>query len=240
MSTRRKILVIEDTTEIRELVELHFRDQGYDVQSSGDGEYGLKLATANKYDLIILDLMLPSLDGLQICSRLRALNTYTPILMLTAKTTEFDRVVGLEVGADDYLTKPFSVHELLARAKAIFRRCDAMAVDHSQRPQSLDFGALKINLDNHSVECGGVPVDLTTKEFNLLVHFAMAPGRVYSRNQILDQVWGLHYAGYEHTVNSHINRLRAKIERDPSRPQYVLTVRGVGYKFSNTFANETI
>ena len=236
--TGRKILIIEDTVEIRELIELHLRDQGYDVQSSGDGDHGLKLAKANSYDLIVLDLMLPSLDGLQVCSRLRAQHEYTPILMLTAKTTELDRVVGLEMGADDYLTKPFSVHELLARAKAIFRRCDALAIAQTQRPKSLDFGELSINLESRMVLRDGLPVDLTSKEFNLLVHFASAPGRVYSRNQILDQVWGHHYAGYEHTVNSHINRLRAKIERDPSHPRYILTVRGAGYKFGSEYATE--
>ena len=233
MSIDRNVLVIEDNAEISELVSLHLRDMGCNVQCAGDGETGLTLATDATFDLIILDLMLPSLDGLEVCSRLRARPGYVPILMLTAKSTEIDRVVGLELGADDYLTKPFSIHELLARTKAIFRRCDALSVSRAKAAKTLRIGDMEINLESRTVVCREQPIDLTAKEFDLLVYFATSPGRVHTRQMLLDQVWGYRHAGYEHTVNSHINRLRAKIEADPSHPRYVLTVWGVGYKFND-------
>lgn len=232
MSIDRNVLVIEDNREISDLVSLHLCDMGCNVRHAGDGETGLKLAADEDFDLIILDLMLPTIDGLQVCSQLRARSDYVPILMLTAKSTEVDRVVGLELGADDYLTKPFSIHELLARTKAIFRRCDALSVSRTKASHMLRMDDMDINLENRTVICRGRPVDLTAKEFDLLVYFAESPGRVHSRKQLLDQVWGYRYIGYEHTVNSHINRLRAKIEQDPSQPHYVLTVWGVGYKFN--------
>jgi DNA-binding response OmpR family regulator len=193
------------------------------------------LALRNRYDLVILDLMLPGMDGLEICRRLRARSNYVPILMLTAKSTELDRVVGLEIGADDYLTKPFSIRELQARVKALFRRLDAM----SQRADPGDNGVvrlerLEIDSGKRSVTLDGRTVALTAKEFDLLLQFARHPGRVYTRTQLLDLVWGYSYDGYEHTVNSHINRLRAKMEDNPAKPRYILTVWGVGYKFADT------
>ncbi len=177
--------------------------------------------------------MLPGMDGLEICKRLRAGADYLPILMTTSKASELDRVLGLELGADDYLTKPFSVGELVARVKAIFRRVDAMAAAAAKPPPAaLSAGELSIDLSRRVVTLAGRPVELTAKEFDLLAHFAAHPGRVFNRAQLLDKVWGYSNIGYEHTVNSHINRLRAKIEQDPAKPRYILTVWSVGYKFA--------
>lgn len=229
----RKILVIEDEKDIAHLVELHLRDLGCDVTLAHDGRVGLELALAQQFDLIVLDLMIPGLDGLEVCRSLRARPAYIPILMLTAKSTELDRVLGLEVGADDYLTKPFSIRELIARVKALFRRVDALAARNAgDEQQVLHIGDLVIDVDRRKVTLRGKPVELTAKEFALLLQFARHPGKVYTRSQLLDQVWNYSHDGYEHTVNSHINRLRAKIEHDPAHPDYILTVWGVGYKFA--------
>jgi len=229
----RKILVIEDEKDIAHLVELHLRDLGCDVTLAHDGRVGLDLALAQQFDLIVLDLMIPGLDGLEVCRSLRARPAYVPILMLTAKSTELDRVLGLEVGADDYLTKPFSIRELIARVKALFRRVDALAAQNAgDEQQVLHVGDLVIDVDRRKVTLRGKPVELTAKEFALLLQFARHPGKVYTRSQLLDQVWNYSHDGYEHTVNSHINRLRAKIEHDPTHPDYILTVWGVGYKFA--------
>jgi len=193
------------------------------------------LAPRNRYDLVILDLMLPGTDGLEICRRLRTQLNYVPILMLTAKSTELDRVVGLEIGADDYLAKPFSIRELQARVRALFRRIDAMSqqADHDGIGV-LRLDKLEIDSEKRSVILDGKNITLTAKEFDLLLQFARHPGRVYTRTQLLDLVWGCSYGGYEHTVNSHINRLRAKMEDNPAKPRYILTVWGVGFKFTDT------
>jgi len=230
----RRVLIIEDNHDIAELVRLHLRDCEAEADVEHSGTTGLARARARDYDLIILDLMLPGLDGLEICRRLRERRAYTPILMLTARTGEADRVVGLEMGADDYLTKPFSIRELVARVRAIFRRVDALggAAGNGDRGR-LESGGLYMDRDRHSATLGGRQLELTAREFELLWHFASHPGRVYRREQLLDQVWGAGYEGYEHTVNSHINRLRVKLEDDPARPQYILTVWGVGYKFND-------
>ena len=230
----RNVLVIEDSPDIADLVSLHLKDLDCDVELAADGNRGLDRALAGHYDLIILDLMLPGIEGLELCRRLRAEADYTPILMLTAKSSEVDRVVGLEMGADDYLTKPFSIRELLARVKAIFRRAEVFGKGETEAPARVTVGDLAIDVDKRAVTVAGVPADLTAKEFDLLLRFAGHPGRVYSRQQLLDLVWSYGHAGYEHTVNSHINRLRGKIERDPANPEYVLTVWGVGYKFAES------
>ena len=180
--------------------------------------------------------MLPGLDGLEVCKGLRAEPGYVPILMLTAKSSELDRVLGLEVGADDYLTKPFSIPELLARIKALLRRVDALQTRAVQQNDALKFNTLTIDNDKRQVFVGPREVSLTAREFDLLLHFAHHPGRVYTRTQLLDQVWGYTHESYEHTVNSHINRLRAKIEADPAQPEHILTVWGVGYKFGEASA----
>ena len=193
-------------------------------------------AWANNYDLIILDLMLPGESGLDICRRLRARADYTPILMLTARSSELDRVLGLEFGADDYLTKPFSVLELQARVKAIFRRVKAVTNGGMNSNTVVRAGHMMIDADKRSVFLRGREVDLTAKEFDLLLHLAQNPGRAYTRQQLLDFVWGYNHSGYQHTVNSHINRLRGKIEADPVNPLYIRTVWGVGYKFAEVAA----
>ena len=179
--------------------------------------------------------MLPDTDGLSLCRQMRSQAEYVAILMLTAKSTEVDRVVGLEVGADDYLTKPFSLPELLARIKALFRRMEALESrsEVTDEQEVIEREGLAIDVSRRTVSIDGSVVDLTAREFDLLLFFARHPGRVFSRVQLLDQVWGYNHDGYEHTVNSHINRLRAKIESNPADPRYVLTVWGVGYKFSD-------
>ena len=185
--------------------------------------------------MLVLDLMMPRVDGLEVCKALRAQGRDTPILMLTAKSTELDRVLGLELGADDYLTKPFSMAELLARVKALLRRADLMQQARQAQDDDVDRvlsnGQLEIHPAKRRVIVRGNEVELTALEFDLLLHFASHPGRVFSRSQLLDAVWGYTHDGYEHTVTTHINRLRAKLEADPMRPAYVLTVRGAGYKF---------
>lgn len=227
-----RILVIEDDQDIASLVAMHLRDHGAEVDVRHDGKEGLNKALSGHYDLVILDLMLPGMDGLEVCRNIRNMESYTPILMLTARSTEMDRVLGLEIGADDYLSKPFSVRELVARTKAICRRMDAMEKEKTGERQFMQAGDLTVDLQGHSVLLAETPLDLTAREFDLLWHFICHPGQVFSRSQLLDAVWGYSHDGYEHTVNSHINRLRAKLETDPSRPDYIITVWGVGYKFT--------
>jgi len=229
----RRILVIEDNKDLARLLEIHLRDLSYDVDLAFDGDDGLSKAESKDYDMIILDLMLPGLDGLEICRRIRTKPVYTPILILTSKSTELDRVLGLEMGADDYVTKPFSIRELMARVKAIFRRIDGLKSDHrGDKEVVIRFRDLVVDPEKRNVRLKGMAIDLTAKEFDLLLHFAQHAGRVFTRAQLLDEVWGYGHDGYEHTVNSHINRLRAKIEKNPAQPEYILTVWGVGYKFA--------
>lgn len=229
----RHILVIEDNKELANLLEIHLRDLAYEVDLAFEGDKGLAKAESKPYDLIILDLMLPGLDGLEVCRRLRSKPVYTPILMLTAKSSELDRVLGLEMGADDYVIKPFSIRELLARVKAIFRRIDELQNSQQRDSQAIiRAGDLEIDPVKRKVILKDQIIDLTAKEFDLLLHFARHPGRPFTRSQLLDDVWGYGHDGYEHTVNSHINRLRTKIEDDLAKPRYILTVWGVGYKFA--------
>ncbi len=229
----RRVLIVEDNRDLADLVSVHLEDLGCEVRLATDGLTGFKHAQASQFDLIILDLMLPGMQGLEICQRLRAQERYTPILMLTAKSAEVDRVVGLEIGADDYITKPFSMPELMARVKAIFRRIEELGKAQREPSEAITTGDLVIDVGKHAVTAASEPVDLTAKEFALLVHFAKNPGQVYTRSQLLDLVWGYSHVGYEHTVNSHINRLRSKIEREPTKPRHILTVWGVGYKFND-------
>ena len=225
------ILVAEDQADIRDLLVMNLRGAGYDVAAVADGAAALASQAEQRSDLLILDLMMPALDGLEVCKALRARGHGTPILMLTAKSTELDRVLGLELGADDYLTKPFSLAELLARVKALLRRAEMQrAAPDAAQPRVLRNGSLEIEPAKRLVRHGGAPVDFTALEFDLLLHFAQHPGHVFSRAQLLDAVWGYSHDGYEHTVTTHINRLRNKLEADPMRPQLILTVRGAGYK----------
>jgi DNA-binding response OmpR family regulator len=230
------VLVVEDDRDIANLLELHLGDLGCRVTVARDGNSGLQEVRSRKFDLIILDLMLPGIEGLELCRRIRERTEpgrYTPILMVTAKSSELDRVVGLEVGADDYLAKPFSIRELIARVKAIFRRVEAMAASGGRSSGLLAVGELSIDEEKRKVTLSGRDVALTAKEFDLLLHFVRNPGRVYTRTQLLDSVWGYGHDSYQHTVNSHINRLRAKIEKEPGKPTLIQTVWGVGYKFAD-------
>jgi DNA-binding response OmpR family regulator len=226
------ILVAEDQADIRELLVMNLRSAGYEVGAVADGAAALARQIEQPADLLVLDLMMPGLDGLEVTKALRARGRSTPILMLTAKSTELDRVLGLELGADDYLTKPFSLAELLARVKALLRRADLLRVAQAatSEPRVLKNGALEILPAKRQARIAGKSLDFTALEFDLLLHFASHPGHVFSRGQLLNAVWGYTHDGYEHTVTTHINRLRAKLEADPERPELILTVRGAGYK----------
>jgi DNA-binding response OmpR family regulator len=229
----KHILVIEDNVDIANLIKVNLRSKNMQVDHAADGKSGLDMALSRGYQLVILDLMLPGMDGMDVCRMLRNKKIYTPVLMLTARTSELDRVLGLEAGADDYLTKPFSVPELVARVNAIIRRSEQyQSVPDSKTPKRMSFGSLSVDPESRQVLVDGNNIELTAKEFDLLWHFASHPGRVYTREQLLSKVWGYGHSGYEHTVNSHINRLRSKIENDPANPRYVITVWGVGYKFN--------
>lgn len=227
-----QILVAEDQADIRDLIVLNLQQAGHAVTAVADGAAALAHELQRASDLLILDLMMPGLDGLEVCKALRARGRATPILMLTAKSTELDRVLGLELGADDYLTKPFSMAELLARVKALLRRAELLraAAAAPADDQPVVNGELRIWPTRREARLAGQALDFTALEFDLLLHFAQHPGRVFSRTQLLDAVWGYSHEGYEHTVTTHINRLRAKLERDPMSPVFILTVRGAGYK----------
>lgn len=231
----KKVLVVEDDRDIVDLLAIHLKDMNCELDKAYEGNEGLKKGLNGTYDLIILDLMLPNKDGLEICRQLRAKDVFTPILMLTAKAEEIDKVLGLEFGADDYMTKPFSVREFVARVKAIFRRTE-MSQNKKNILESNDlimqFGNLTIDLDKRKVSIQEQRIDLSPKEFDLLNLLASKPGKSYSRMQILNLVWGYDFDGYEHTVNSHINRLRGKIEPDIQKPTFILTSWGIGYRFN--------
>ena len=227
----KQILVIEDDPDIGEMLSINLKDEGYLVEVATDGAEGLNRLKTRSYDLLVLDLLLPGVDGLEICRQMRNLETYQPIIIISAKASETQRILGLELGADDYLTKPFSVPELVARIRALFRRIAAMQGQIQGHAGAISVGELMIDPLAHQVMLADAVIALTAKEFELLLFFARNPGKVFTRIALLDQVWGYSHDGYEHTVNSHINRLRAKIERDPANPEYIQTVWGVGYKF---------
>lgn len=229
---KRRILVVEDDADIAEILRLNLADEGYAVDWAADGESGLARLAATGCDAVILDIMLPGIDGLEVCRRVRAMPRYTPIIIISARSGESQRILGLELGADDYVTKPFSVQELVARVRALFRRVDALGHTARQEAGQLQTGVLAIDPVARRVRCMGAEVELTAREFDLLFFFARHPGRVFSRMDLLNQVWGYSHEGYEHTVNTHINRLRGKIEADPAKPELIRTVWGVGYKFT--------
>ena len=233
MCENNKILIIEDDIKIVNLLDIHLVDMGFELEKAMTGPDGLEKALHNQFCLIILDLMLPEMDGIEVCRRIREQNKFTPILMLTAKSEEFDKVLGLEIGADDYITKPFSIREFITRVKAILRRIeiDTKKMNEDEKKAIIEIGDLSIDTDKHKVLLDGKSVELTAKEFDLLVLFAQNPGRIYNREILLELVWGYKYEGYEHTVNSHINRLRNKIEKNPAKPKYIKTLWGVGYRF---------
>ena len=233
--SQSKVLVVEDDLTLLETLEYNLAAESYEVITAADGLTALEVAREEQPDLIVLDLMLPHLDGFEVCRILRR-ETSVPILMLTARADEVDRVVGLEVGADDYLTKPFSMRELLARVKALLRRVRLVREEMAEetgapRSEQLVFGDLVIDLDRREVLVESEPVRLKPKEFDLLVFLARHPGMALSRDLLLERVWGWDYGGGSRTVDVHVRWLREKVETDPANPERIVTVRGVGYCF---------
>jgi DNA-binding response OmpR family regulator len=225
------ILVIEDDSDIRDVICMHLEKERFVIATADDGLRGLALAQTLRFTLVILDLGLPGLDGLEICRQLSALAPRPLIFILTARSAEVDRVRGLDRGADDYLVKPFGMLELVARVRALLRRPPLAAPQHDAGGErTIRVGSLLIDRWERCAKLGERRIELTTKEFDLLLWFGRHPQRVFSRAELLDAVWGSGYEGFEHTVNSHLNRLRAKIETDPSHPATLITVRGGGYK----------
>ena len=233
----KQVLIVEDDENIAELLRLHLRDEGYAIEHAADGETGLQLVERGQWDALVLDLMLPGVDGLEICRRARSMARYTPIIITSARSSEVHRILGLELGADDYLAKPFSVLELIARVRALLRRADAMARNAKLDSGNLLLGGLQIDPVAREVHLNDRSIDLTPREFDLLHFFARHPGKVYSRLDLLNKVWGYQHDGYEHTVNTHINRLRMKIEADPANPRRIVTVWGRGYKLTEAPAD---
>ena len=229
-ATEPRLLVIEDERDIAELVAMHLAELPARVTQAHDGRSGLALALSQPWDAIVLDLRLPGLGGLDVCREPRAQGQRVPILMLTARGSELDRVLGLELGADDYLTKPFSVLELRARIKALLRRAAVVAPAASE-PARIDAGGLSIDREQRRVHLDGRELTLTAREFELLWYFARHPGRVFTRSELLADVWGYGHDGYDHTVNSHINRLRNKLGDEREQARFIHTVWGVGYRF---------
>jgi len=223
---KRSILVVDDDRKLVELIKLYLERDGYRVLTAYDGQEALELARERRPNLIILDLMLPKIDGLNVCEILRR-ESEVPIIMLTAKTTERDRITGLDLGADDYITKPFSLGELLARVRAVLRRAEGR-----EGPEELIYGELRIDFRRHEVSLGGKPVDLTPTEFRLLAALAREPGRAFTRLQLIHEALGYDFTGFERTIDVHIKNLRRKIEPDPRNPRYIKTIFGVGYRFA--------
>ena len=226
-----KVLVVDDEPNIREVVGLYLRRDGHAVVSAGDGDEALRLYQQTQPDLVVLDLMLPGLSGLEVCRRLQA-NRRVPLIMLTAKGEEEDRIVGLGVGADDYMVKPFSPRELAARVEAVLRRVNETQ-PASGKERVLVFDELEIDPNTREVAVRGEPVALTATEFDLLYHLASQPKRVFTRDQLMEAVWGYTFAAETSTVTVHMRRLREKIEPDPTQPRYLHTVWGVGYRFAD-------
>lgn len=231
------ILVVEDDRELSDLVSRRLEDSGYSVQVAETGPTALQLMESSTPDLVLLDIMLPEMDGLEVCRRIRSSHPLMYVIMLTARTSEMDRVVGLEVGADDYVTKPFSLDELIARVRSALRRIrltqetSSSGSSESDDEAALDYGSIYIDPVRREVKLKGELLHLTVREYDLLLFMARSPGRPFSRMQLLEKVWDIHYEGYDRTVDSHIQRLRAKIEGDPGNPEFIRTVWGVGYKF---------
>ena len=229
--SKQRILLVEDDAAIAELIQLHLVNASYKVDHVETVASGLQYGTTNDYALVLLDLMLPDGDGMDVCRRMRMDKIQTPIIILTAKNEEIDKVLGLESGADDYITKPFGIREFLARVKASIRR--GIFVEPEDVSETIKFDELEIDEEKRKVLLHSNTVDLTKKEFDLLFLLAKNPGVSYTREKLLNLIWGYQFEGYEHTVNSHINRLRAKIEIQANKPKFILTSWGVGYKFND-------
>lgn len=230
----KKVLIIEDEQSILKLLSYNLEQEGYDVEGTMDGRDGLDLALENTYDMVLLDLMLPNMDGMEICRTLRQEKIEVPIIMLTAKDTEIDKILGLEIGADDYITKPFSPREVIARMKAIFRRYKHTQTSSDKQEQSEEevviVGEIEIYPDQYEVVIRENVIDLTPKEFDLLLYLARRTGRILSREQLLNAIWDYDFAGETRIVDVHISHLREKIEQNTKKPEYIITARGFGYK----------
>jgi DNA-binding response OmpR family regulator len=224
-----KILIVEDDANLLETIKYNLRKEGYDIVAASDGEQALEVARKEKPNLLILDIMLPKLNGFEVCRILRKEMT-VPILMLTAKADETDKIVGLEIGADDYMTKPFSMRELMARVRAMLRRVKMTVPPLLERPVPIKINGLEVDIARHQASLAATALELSPKEFDLLAFLASNKGLVFSREQLLEKVWGYDYAGDTRTVDVHIRWLRQKIEADPGQPEYLITVRGTGYK----------
>ena len=233
----KRVLIVEDDENIAELLRLHLHDEGYAIEHASDGNAGLRLVERGDWDALVLDLMLPGVDGLEICRRARSMARYVPIIITSARSSEVHRILGLELGADDYLAKPFSVLELVARVRALLRRADAMTRKAGLDAGNLEVGNLRIDPVAREVRLNDRSIDLTPREFDLLHFLARHPGKVFARMELLNHVWGYRHDGYEHTVNTHINRLRTKIETDPANPSHIVTVWGRGYKLQTPTGN---
>ncbi|MFT5145293.1 MAG: DNA-binding response OmpR family regulator [Rhodothermales bacterium] len=227
------ILLVEDDAELADLVGHRLRDAGYRVTHCADGEAAVASVADSAPDLVLLDLMLPKMDGLEVCRKLRSSHPTLYVIMMTAKTSEIDRVVGLEVGADDYVTKPFSLEELLARVRSALRRVAMSAEPGPSEERQIHIAHMDIDPIRREVKVHDQQVHLTVREFDLLLFLARQPDRPFTRLKLLADVWDIHYEGYDRTVDSHVQRLRAKIEEDPARPRFIRTVWGVGYKLSS-------
>lgn len=229
----KKVLIIEDELSILKLLTYNLEQEGYEIESSMDGQEGLNLALENEYDMILLDLMLPNIDGMEICRTLRQERVDVPIIMLTAKDSEIDKILGLEIGADDYITKPFSPREVLARMKAIFRRAKNQPTasdEKAEQDKVIIVGDIEIYPEKYEVSVRKEPIDLTPKEFELLLYLARRTGRILSREQLLNAIWNYDFAGETRIVDVHISHLREKIEKNTKKPEYIITARGFGYK----------
>ena len=231
-NNRKRLLVVEDDTSLGEVIKYNFLSEGYEVKLEKNGKEGLDSALSWKADVIILDLMLPAINGIEICRTIRKEGIFTPVIMLTAKDTEVDRVVGLEVGADDYVTKPFSTRELIARVGANIRRTEMIKIARENSSDEIIItGNLIIDKPSRKVTLNNQDISLRPREYDLLLHMASNPSRVFTRDQLLQQVWGYEYAGDTRTIDVHIRWLRRKIEKSPSNPIILQTIRGVGYRF---------
>ncbi len=228
----KSILLVEDDLEITKLLNLHLNTQLYSLTSCINGTEAINQTANNHFDLIILDITLPDISGMELCKTFRENDQQTPIMMLTCRSEETDKVLALELGADDYVTKPFGILELMARTKALLRRADQNHLEKADQKEEIVFKDLVIDINKRKASVRGERMELTNKEFDLLVLLAKNPGKTFSRNELLELIWGVAFSGYEHTITSHINRLRIKIEANLQHPEYILTAWGTGYRFS--------
>ncbi|WP_458414157.1 response regulator transcription factor [Schinkia sp. CFF1] len=225
----KKVLVVDDEEKIREMISSYLKNEGYETLEAADGKNAVDYVNSEQIDIVLLDIMMPEMDGYEALKEIHMIQKNTPVIMLTAKTDEIDKIVGLELGADDYITKPFSLRELTARMKAVLRRTNADHEDHDD--EVLIRGDMSINLSTYEVFIDGKKVNLTPTEFKILVTLAQKPGRVYSRMQLMNVAFGEAYANYERSIDTHVSNLRRKVEEDPHNPNYIHTLYGIGYRF---------